>query len=193
MGSSPSTCLSDQVKWLRFPRVLGVALCLYLLAMAVLFGYLSTLSYRFVSNATATQGTVIGLEVKRPAGSQHAPDLRRHNLPMAPQVRYEVAGHRYTYVAAHGRFHQRVRVGDHVTVLYDPSYPAHARLRGEGRIMLPLITSGFATGSVVLAIVLYLTRVPHRSRRTSSAAAPCANQEPEPDDTARSGAVVRSG
>ncbi|MET0692802.1 MAG: DUF3592 domain-containing protein [Propionibacteriaceae bacterium] len=161
--------------WLRFPRVLGLVVCLYLVAMAALFGYLSTQSYRFVSDATATTGTVIALEVKKPAGSQREPDLRSRTVPLAPKVQYEVAGKTYTYVAAHGKFHQRLGVGDQVTVLYDPSDPSVARLQGEGRILIPLITSGFLTSAVVLGVILYLTR--KKTGAHSSATGP---REPSP-------------
>jgi hypothetical protein len=146
------------MKWLRFPRVLGVVVCLYLLGLTALFGYLSTESFRFVSNATATTGKVVQLEVRRPVGSQRQPNPRSRNVPLAPKVEYVVAGKTYTYVAAHGRYHQRLAVGDEVTVLYDPSDPQSARLQGEGRVLVPLITSGFATSAVVLGAVLYLTR-----------------------------------
>lgn len=146
------------MKWLRFPRIVGVAACLYLLGMAVLFGFLSTASFRFVNNATATEGTVISLVVKRPAGSQRDPDPRSRNVPLAPKVTYVVDGKTYSYVAAHGRYRQRLAVGDHVTVLYDPSSPGQARLKGEGRVLIPLITSAFATTAVGLGVLLFLTR-----------------------------------
>lgn len=146
------------MKWLRFPRILGMVVCLYLVAMAVLFGFLSTESFRFVNHATATNGTVVSLVVKRPAGSQRDPNLRSRNLPLAPRVRYEVAGRTYYYVAAHGRYHQRLAVGDNVTVLYEPTDPANARMQGEGRVLVPLLTSAFATAAVGLAVLLYLTR-----------------------------------
>jgi len=153
------------MKWLRFPRVLGLVVCLYLIGMAALFGYLSTQSYRFVIDATATEGTVVALEVKRPAGSQREPNPHARNRPLAPKVEYVVAGKTYTYVAAHGKYRQRLAVGDRVTVLYDPSDPAVARMRGEGRILIPLITSGFVTSAVVLGAVLCLTRHKGDSRR----------------------------
>jgi len=58
-----------------------------------------------------------------------------------------------------------------VTVLYDPDHPEDARLRGEGRIMLPLITAGFATGAVVVGAVLYLSRHGQAGPRPAAAAA----------------------
>lgn len=163
-----------RMKWLRFPRILGVVVCLYLVGMAALFGFLSTESFRFVNNATATHGTVVSLVVRRPAGSQRDPSPRSRNLPLAPRVRYEVAGRTYYYVAAHGRYHQRLAVGDTVTVLYEPTDPANARLQGEGRVLVPLLTSAFATTAVGLAVLLYLTRngrpAAGSPRRTTSAA-----------------------
>ncbi len=142
------------VRWLRFPRVLGVVACVYLMAMAVLFGYLSVQNYRFVHDAAHTEGVVISLDPRPPAGSTHTP----RGITKAPTVRYEVAGKSYTYTAAHGTYRQRHAVGDTIQVLYDPNNPARARLRGEGRLMVPLITSGFATTALLLGFLLFRTR-----------------------------------
>jgi hypothetical protein len=142
------------VKWLRFPRVLGVAACLYLVAMSVVFGYLSSENYRFVHNAAQADGTVVSLEIRPPAGSTRAPRGRTR----APKVRYVVDGHEYLYVAAHGKYVQPLRVGDRVRVLYDPANPQEARLRGEGEVLIPLLTSGFVTIALLVGFVLYRTR-----------------------------------
>jgi hypothetical protein len=170
------------MKWLRFPRILGVAVCLYLLGMAALFGFLSTASFRFVNNATATEGTVVSLVVKRPAGSQRDPNLRSPNVPLAPKVTYEVNGKTYSYVAAHGRYHQRLTVGSKVTVLYDPSDPAQARLQGEGRVLIPLITSGFATAAIGLGVLLFLTRNGLHPAKLPAEPAPTEDTDSEQDD-----------
>jgi hypothetical protein len=142
------------MRWLRFPRLLGVIACVYLIAMAVLFGYLSIQNYRFVSEAAHTTGTVISLDPRPPAGSTRMP----RGATRAPTVRYEVEGKSYTYTAAHGTYRPRHQVGDTIEVLYDPANPAKARLRGEGRLMIPLITSGFATAALLLGFVLFRTR-----------------------------------
>lgn len=170
------------MKWLRFPRILGVAVCVYLLGMAVLFGFLSTASFRFVNNATASEGTVVSLVVKAPAGSQRDPNLRSRNVPLAPKVTYVVDGKTYSYVAAHGRYHQRLAVGDKVTVLYDPSNPGQARLQGEGRVLIPLITSGFATAAVGLGVLLLLTRNGLHPARLRVGAAQTEDTDVEHDD-----------
>lgn len=148
---------------------MGIVVCLYLIGMSLVFGNLSTQSYRFVRGAQATTGTVIALLPTPTAGSSRTPINRPGRLvPTAPQVRYTVAGKTYEYVAAHGRYRQPLHVGDQVTVLYDPKNPARARLRGEGSLLAPLITSGFATCAVGVAVVLFLTRnvgvVPQSSR-----------------------------
>jgi hypothetical protein len=43
-------------------------------------------------------------------------------------------------------------------VLYDPGDPADAQLRGEGRVLVPGITVGFAASAVLVAFVLFRTR-----------------------------------
>jgi hypothetical protein len=134
--------------------LLGIIACVYLMAMAVLFGYLSIQNYRFVHQAATTQGTVISLDPRPPAGSTRTP----RGVTRAPTVRYVVAGKSYTYTAAHGTYRQRHLVGSTIEVLYDPSNPQRARLRGEGRVMIPLITSGFATTALLLGFALFRTR-----------------------------------
>jgi hypothetical protein len=128
--------------------------CVYLMVLAVLFGFLSIQNYRFVAKAAHTTGTVISLDPRPPAGSTRTP----RGITRAPTVRYEVGGKTYTYTAAHGTYRPRHRVGDTVEVLYDPGNPAKARLRGEGRLMIPLITSGFATAALLVGFVLFRTR-----------------------------------
>jgi hypothetical protein len=139
--------------------------------MSVVFGNLSTQSYRFVRGAQATTGTVTALLPTPTAGSSRTPPNRPGRLiPTAPKVRYSVGGKSYEYAAAHGRYRQPLRVGDRVTVLYDPTNPAHARIRGEGSVLVPLITSGFVTSALAVGAVLFLTRkigAEQRSRRAS--------------------------
>ena len=142
------------MRWLRFPRLLGIVVCVYLMALAALFGYLSVQNYRFVHDAGRAEGTVISLDPRPPAGSTRTP----RGVTRAPTVRYDVGGKSYTYTAAHGTYRQRYQVGATVEVLYDPADPARARLRGEGRLMIPLITSGFATTALILGFVLIRTR-----------------------------------
>lgn len=144
--------------WLRFPRVLGLIVCVYLLGIAVIFGFLSIQSYRFVHDAATTQGTVVELVNRPTAGSTRSPGPRTRNPPTAPKVTYTVDGTSYTYTPQHGRYRQELKVGDTVTVQYDQSNPAVARLRGEGRIMLPLLTSGFVTTALGVGAVLFITR-----------------------------------
>jgi hypothetical protein len=147
------------VRWLRFPRILGIVVCLYLIGMSLVFGNLSTKSYRFVHNAQTTTGTVIALLPTPTAGSSRTPSNRPGRLmPTAPKVRYAVGGKSYEYVAAHGRYRQPLHVGDQVTVLYDPDNPARARLRGEGSLLIPLITAGFLTCALAVAVLLFATR-----------------------------------
>lgn len=142
------------MRWLRFPRVLGLIVCLYLLGMAAVFGYLSSESLRFVRGATEVTGSVIAMEPRPPVGATQSPRTATY----APKVSYVVDGKTYTYTAAHGTYRPRVRIGDSVQVLYDPQHPEQARLRGEGRVMIPLVTAGFAGSALLVAVVLVKTR-----------------------------------
>jgi len=147
------------VKWLHFPRTLGIVVCLYLLGMSVVFGVLTSRSYSFIEHARQISGTVIALVPRAPLGSTREPRAgERRMLSLAPTVQYQVNGKTYEYTAASGRFRQRVRVGDHLTVLYDPTDPGDAQLRGEGRILVPVITAGFAASALLVAVVLFRTR-----------------------------------
>ena len=131
------------MKWLRFPRTLGIVVCLYLVGMSVVFGLLSSQNYRFIHSARTVPGTVIALVARAPIGSTRDPQLDARMVSRAPTVRYVVNGATYEYTAAHGRYRQPLRVGETVTVLYDPDDPAVARIRGEGRVLdqhhLPLL------------------------------------------------------
>jgi hypothetical protein len=147
------------VKWLHFPRTLGIVVCLYLLGMAVVFGLLTSRNYRFIEHARQVSGTVMALVPRAPFGSTREPRAgERRMMSLAPTVQYQVNGKTYEYTAARGRFRQPVKIGDHLTVLYDPSDPADAQLRGEGRVLVPGITVGFAASAVLVAFVLFRTR-----------------------------------
>ncbi|MCW2811633.1 MAG: hypothetical protein JWP61_2091 [Friedmanniella sp.] len=164
------------MSWLRFPRVLGIIVCLYLVAMSVLFGLFSNQNYRFVNHAAETRGTVVELVARAPVGSTRGPRYDDgQSVSLAPKVRYEVAATTYEYVAAHGRFHQPLRVGDTVTVLYDPAVPSLARLKGEGSVLVPLITTGFVAAAVLVAAILFRTR-----RRSTSRAHPSVQEARRP-------------
>jgi hypothetical protein len=154
----------------RFPRTVGVLAVVYLAAMAVVFALLSTQNMDFVRTASRTDGTVVALVARAPLGSTRdaQPDARTPSL--APKVTYEVGGRTYTYIAAHGRYRQRLQVGDRVTVLYDPADPTEARLRGEGQDSGPLLSIGFGLAAVLL--VLVLLRLRRRRRRVRAGSAP---------------------
>ena len=146
------------MKWLRFPRTLGIVVCLYLVGMSVVFALLSSQNYRFIHSARTVPGTVIALVARAPIGSTRDPQLDARMVSRAPTVRYVVNGTPYEYTAAHGRYRQPLRVGDTVTVLYDPDHPAVARIRGEGRVLVPGITAGFVASAVLVAVILFRTR-----------------------------------
>jgi hypothetical protein len=55
-------------------------------------------------------------------------------------------------------------------VLYDPTDPRRARIRGEGSILVPLITSGFVTAALAVGVVLFLTRNIGAEQRSRSLA-----------------------
>jgi hypothetical protein len=148
----------------RFPRAVGVLAAVYLVAMSVVFALLSAQNADFVRTASRTEGTVVALVARAPLGStrEAQPDARAPSL--APKVTYEVAGRTYDYVAAHGRYRQRLQVGDRVTVLYSADDPASARLRGEGMDSGPLVSAGFGLAAVLLVVVLVRPR--RRTGRT---------------------------
>lgn len=142
----------------RFPRAVGIAAAVYLAAMAVVFALLSAQNHDFVRTADQTEGTVVALVARAPLGStrEAQPDARAPSL--APKVTYVVAGTTYDYVAAHGRYRQRLQVGDRVTVLYSPTDPSSARLRGEGMDSGPVVSVGFGLAAVLLVLVLVVPR-----------------------------------
>lgn len=126
--------------------------------MSVVFALLSAQNMDFVRTASLTEGTVVALVARAPLGSTRdaQPDARTPSL--APKVSYAVDGQTHVYVAAHGRYRQRLQVGDRVTVLYDPSDPAVARLRGEGQDSGPVLSVGFGLAAVLLLLVLFRPR-----------------------------------
>jgi hypothetical protein len=146
----------------RFPQVVGLLAAVYLLAMSVVFALLSAQNMEFVRTANRTEGTVVALVPRAPLGStrEAQPDARAPSL--APKVGYVVDGRTYDYIAAHGRQRQRLQVGDKVTVLYSPTDPASARLRGEGQDSGPVVSVGFGVAALLLVLVVL------RSRRTGA-------------------------
>ena len=56
-------------------------------------------------------------------------------------------------------YRQRLKIGDSVTVLYDPANPAVARMQGEGKVLVPVITAGFVLSALVVALILLRTRI----------------------------------
>lgn len=144
--------------WLRFPRVLGLGVAVYLLAMGLLFAGFSDRNAAFVRGAATTTGTVVALVPRAAAGSTREPSPTVRTMPTAPTVRYTVAGRTYTYTAAHGRYRQRLRVGDLVPVRYLPTDPGQARLEGEDRVLIPLLAIAFALAALGVLVLLVLTR-----------------------------------
>ena len=173
---------ADDVSRRRFPRTVGVLAAVYLAAMSIVFALLSAQNADFVRTAGRTEGTVVALVARAPLGStrEAQPDARTPSL--APKVGYVVDGRTYEYVAAHGRYRQRLQVGDRVTVLYAPSAPGTARLRGEGQDSGPFVSAGFGLAAVLLVLVLV------RPRRRGPASR--ADQGPARASTAQSPAVA---
>ncbi len=146
------------MRWLRLPRVIGVVACVYLAAVTVFFWYQTSERFRFVNNAQRVTGEVIALQSRPLAGATRLPEADSRSVPLAPTVRYVVDGKRYEYTPDHGVIGNRIKVGDKLVVRYDPAAPSRARLQGEGRLLLPLITAGFATTTLGVATLLFLTR-----------------------------------
>ena len=154
----------------RFPQVVGLLAAVYLLAMSVVFALLSAQNMQFVRTADRAEGTVVALVARAPLGSARdaQPDARAPSL--TPKVSYVVDGRTYDHVAAHGRQRQRLQVGDRVTVLYSPTDPASARLRGEGQDSGPVVSVAF--GVVALLLVLGVVRSRRTGRRGGASGAP---------------------
>lgn len=146
------------MKWLRFPRLLGVIAVVYLLGMTAVFASLSAQSASFDRTASQTTGTVVALVPRAPLGSTREPRADARRVSLAPEVTYTVDGQEHHYTAAHGRYRQKLVVGDRVTVLYAPDDAANARLRGEGRAVGPVITVAFAAGAIGVLVLLVGTR-----------------------------------
>lgn len=146
------------MKWFRFPRLLGLVVCVYLVGLVALFAMLSMQSFDFVRHAGRAQATVVALVAKAPVGSNRNPPASTRTVSLAPEVSYVVNGQTYTYTASHGQWHQRLKVGDQVQVQYNPNEPSHARLTGEGRVLVPGITVAFAVAAVGVAAILVRTR-----------------------------------
>ncbi len=144
--------------WLRFPRVLGVVICGYLVAMGLLFAAFSDRNATFITHAATTTGTVVELVPRAAAGSAREPSPTVRSMPTAPTVRYTVGGQTFTYTAAHGRYRQRLRVGDTVAVRYLPSDPGQARLQGEDRVLIPLLAVLFGLAALGVVVLLVATR-----------------------------------
>lgn len=146
------------MSWLRFPRAAGLVVCLYLLAVGLLFAGFSARNDAFVRDAATTTGTVVALVPRAAAGSSREPGPSVRTMPLAPTVSYTVAGRTYRYTAAHGRYRQRLRVGDSVSIRYLPSDPGQARVQGEDRVLIPALAVGFGLAALGVVVLLVATR-----------------------------------
>ncbi len=110
-----------RVKWLRFPRVVGVIVVVYFLVVTGLLRVRDGAS-RVSSSRTPrpVNGIVVALEPRPIAGSTRV-QASGTDIPLAPQVRYVVGGQTYLYTASHGVVGSELKVGDAIEVLYDPS------------------------------------------------------------------------
>lgn len=149
----------DGVKWLRMPRVVGVGVCLYLIVIGIAFTVLAQHRDRFLDPAVSSQGTVIRMEPVPYVGSARAPGTKGTRPAYAPVVRYSVGDKQYEYQPSHGTYRPRWRVGQQLTIIYDPSDPqGTARIRGEGKLLLPVIAGGFYACALAMGLVLFATR-----------------------------------
>ncbi len=144
--------------WLRFPRTLALAAAGYLLAMAVVFALLSAQGSVFTRQAQQTTGTVVALVPRAPLGSTRESRSSLGPPSLAPRVSYTVDGKTYSYIAPHGRYRQRLRVGDTITVLYAATDPKRARLSDRGQPLGPVLAAGFALGALGVGLILIRTR-----------------------------------
>lgn len=144
------------MKWLRFPRVLGIIACVFFLLVAAALVGAKWGDHRWAKDAGRTEGTVTQLVPRPFLGSQREP--RGSQVPVAPEVSYTVDGVSHTYTPAHGQTRRRYQVGGTVTVLYDRSDPTLARLANEGRYGLVGLAAIFVLLSASSAALLIATR-----------------------------------
>lgn len=144
------------MKWLRFPRVLGIIACVFFLLVAAALVGAKWGDHQWAEDAGRTDGTVTQLAPRPFLGSQREP--RGSQVPVAPEVTYSVDGVTRTYTPAHGELRRRYQVGGTVTVLYDRADPALARLASEGRYGLVGLAAIFVLLSVTTAALLIATR-----------------------------------
>lgn len=142
--------------WLRYPRVFGVIACVFFLVIAGALVVARWGDHEWTLTAARTEGTVTELVPRPFVGSQREP--RGSRVPLAPEVRYTVAGTDYTYTPSHGEMRKRYPVGSQVTVLYDATDPGEARLINEGRFGLTTLAALFVLLSAGTAVLLAVTR-----------------------------------
>jgi hypothetical protein len=144
------------VKWLRFPRVLGIIACVFFLLVAAALVGAEWGDHRWAKDAGRTEGTVTQLVPRPFLGSQRQP--RGSQVPVAPEVSYSVDGVARTYTPAHGEMRRRYQVGGTVTVLYDRTDPTLVRLATEGRYGLVGLAAIFVLLSASTVALLIATR-----------------------------------
>lgn len=138
-----------------------VAAVFLLVALAFLgFGaYAGQDAEGILGNLGTTQGTVVGVELRREKGGKKA----------RATVRYDVEGS--TVWLMNQRVGRDVKEGDLVTVSYDRREPAHASLKSPGELRTTyLVLIGIGTALLVLAAVLFGVA----TRGRASAAPPAA-------------------
>ncbi len=139
--------------------MVGVLVCLYLIGIGVAFTVLAQDRDRFSDSAVSTQGTVIRMEPVPYVGSARDPATKGTRPAYAPVISYPVGKKKYEYQPSHGTYRPRWHVGQQVTIIYDPSDPEiTARIRGEGKFLLPVIAGGFYTCALIMGLVLFATR-----------------------------------
>jgi len=148
------------VRWFRFPRVLGVAACVFFLFVSASLVAAKWGDHQWARTAGRPDGTVVQLVPRPFLGSNRAPRGAQGPVaPVAPVVEHTVNGvQQPAYAPQHGEVRRRYHVGGPVTVLYDRDDPQIARLDDEGRYGLLGLAAIFVLTSLAVAAGLIATR-----------------------------------
>ena len=140
---------SEAQRAIRSTGVLRVVFGLVCLALLLLALGVYLVSTMFSSATERTPGTVV--------------DMVSNGKGLVPLVGYTVAGKSYTQRSElYGSF-SSFRVGDQVTILYEPNNPQHSEIEGYQvgsfvALLLGIIGLVFGVVTVILVVVNFLLR-----------------------------------
>lgn len=140
---------SEAQRAIRSTGVLRVVFGLVCLALLLLALGVYLVSTMFSSATERTPGTVV--------------DMVSNGKGLVPLVGYTVAGKSYTQRSELYSSFSSFRVGDQVTILYEPNNPQHSEIEGYQvgsfvALLLGIIGLVFGVVTVILVVVNFLLR-----------------------------------